>query len=96
MGAARGVLRGKFRVNHRGAINSKRGNKNFYKGKGAMREGHHTKHGNYVMEPRLMLDIQVPDMTDFQVRPPTCAWLADSCMPYLMCGTVDEIHGSRD
>ena len=70
MGVLRGFERGKFGKGQgkRGRLSAKRGNANYVKGTGGTREGRHTKHGNYVMDPKLMMTLDVPDLTDFEVR----------------------------
>lgn len=52
------------------AITSKRGNKNFYKGRGAPAPGHHTKWGGYHVDAARVATITfaAPDLTGFAVR----------------------------
>jgi large subunit ribosomal protein L41 len=50
------------------ALTSKRGNKNFYKGKGAAPTGHHTTKGGYRILNWKLPDYVVPDLTNFEVR----------------------------
>lgn len=45
LGILTGLGRISRRVGNRGALSAKRGNKNYYKGTGGRKEGHHTKHG---------------------------------------------------
>jgi hypothetical protein len=42
------------------SLNSKMGNKNFYKGRGARNEGTHTSKGGYVVRPERLLRIAPP------------------------------------
>jgi len=53
--------------------NAKRGNKNFYKGKGVPAVGRHTKHGGYVLVKWKLPEYVVPDLTDFKLQ----AFVAD-------------------
>jgi hypothetical protein len=48
-------------------LSSKRGNKNFYKGRGAHPTGHHTKHGGFRLDSWKLPDYVVPDLTNFEV-----------------------------
>ena len=48
-------------------LSSKRGNKNFYKGRGAQPTGHHTKHGGFRLDSWKLPDYVVPDLTNFEV-----------------------------
>jgi hypothetical protein len=52
------------------AITSKRGNKNFYKGRGAPAAGEHTRTGGYKVDRARVATITfvAPDLTGFQVR----------------------------
>ena len=49
-------------------LTSKRGNKNFYKGKGGRSLGKHTKLGGYRLLDWKLPDYVVPDLTNFEVR----------------------------
>ena len=62
---------GKFgrRFLRRAILNSKFGNKNFYKGRGARNEGTHTSKGGYVVRPERLLRIVAPDLTGFDLKP---------------------------
>ncbi len=53
---------GKFgrRSLRRSIMNSKMGNKNFYKGRGASNEGTHTNKGAYVVRPERLMRIVAP------------------------------------
>ena len=53
----------------RAILNSKVGNKNFYKGRGARNEGTHTAKGGYVVRPERLLKIVAPDLTGFDLKP---------------------------
>jgi hypothetical protein len=51
-------------------MNSKMGNKNFYKGRGANNEGTHTNKGAYVIRPERLMNIVVPtNLAAFPLRP---------------------------
>jgi len=50
-------------------LNSKRGNKNYYKGKGGTKEGRHTSKGRYIIDPLKRLELVVPDLTGFKLKP---------------------------
>lgn len=69
-GVLQGFLRGsKFQKSWSlKPLMSKKGNRNFYKGKGCRNEGRHTSKGRYVMNVKKMLDIQCPDLAGFEVR----------------------------
>lgn len=75
---------GKFgkRFLMRSALNSKMGNKNFYKGRGARNEGTHTTKGAYVVRPERLLEIIAPDLKGFQVR---SLGLADGALESAAC-----------
>lgn len=49
-------------------LTSKRGNKNFYKGKGVQPVGHHTNKGGYVILERKMPNYVVPDLAGFPLK----------------------------
>jgi hypothetical protein len=53
----------------RARITGKKGNQQFYKGKGAVKGGRHTKHGGYVMDPAKLKFWEVPDLTGFELTP---------------------------
>ncbi|KAK9818441.1 hypothetical protein WJX74_000878 [Apatococcus lobatus] len=65
--AVRGSTR---RVPRAGAtqLNSKRGPRNYYKGKGARATGRHTSKGRYVIDPDKLPNYVVPDLTGFQLK----------------------------
>lgn len=71
-GAGAAMLRGKFsrRQGRRGALTAKRGNKDFYKGKGGLKPGVHTPKGGYRFRDTKMIDYRVPDLTGFNVSDP--------------------------
>ncbi|CAN0112552.1 unnamed protein product, partial [Discosporangium mesarthrocarpum] len=50
-------------------LTSKKGNKNYYKGKGARKEGHLNSKGRFIVDPSLRLEIMAPDLTDFKLKP---------------------------
>lgn len=50
-------------------LNSKRGNKNFYKGKGCTNEGRLTSKGRFLVDPKRRLELMVPDLTGFKLKP---------------------------
>mmetsp|Transcript_46124 Transcript_46124/g.88012 ORF Transcript_46124/g.88012 Transcript_46124/m.88012 type:complete len:98 (-) Transcript_46124:1682-1975(-) len=49
--------------------NSKRGNKNFFKGKGVPAIGRHTRKGHYLVVPWKIPEYVVPDLTGFALKP---------------------------
>ena len=53
------------------ALNSKRGNKNFYKGRGAPSTGVHTPRGTYQQDPARIASLVfvAPDLTNTKLRP---------------------------
>jgi large subunit ribosomal protein L41 len=55
----------------RGNITSKRGNKNFYKGRGAPSMGHHAAHGKYLIdrEKYARQTFSVPNLKGFELKP---------------------------
>ncbi|XP_065056183.1 large ribosomal subunit protein mL41B-like [Rhopilema esculentum] len=53
----------------RGVMTSKRGNKNFYKGRGVRNPGFITKKGKFVVVPKKVPEFVVPDLTGFQLKP---------------------------
>lgn len=49
-------------------LTAKRAKKGFYKGKGGTQEGTHSgRAGKYIMDPKRMLELVVPDLTGFKV-----------------------------
>jgi len=50
-------------------LTTKRAKKGYVKGKGCTVEGRHLKNGRYVMDPKKMLKLIVPDLTDFKLKP---------------------------
>ena len=49
-------------------LNTKRAGKGYYKGKGSTKEGTFTgRAGRFVMNPSMMLELVVPDLTGFKV-----------------------------
>ena len=56
-----------------GSVSSKRGNKNFYKGKGGKKYGKPDLHGIFQLRPQGKPSWSIPDLVDFKVRrPPSC------------------------
>ncbi|RDD44511.1 39S ribosomal protein L41, mitochondrial [Trichoplax sp. H2] len=68
MSILQAVVRGFLRGAERG-MTSKRGNKNFYKGRGAKSSGTKTKRGGFVVQPHKIPELMVPDLTDFELKP---------------------------
>eukprot|EP00908_Phaeocystis_cordata_P026148 Transcript_8617.p2 GENE.Transcript_8617~~Transcript_8617.p2 ORF type:complete len:125 (-),score=32.15 Transcript_8617:252-626(-) len=52
-----------------GNFSPKRGNKNFYKGKGGNKYGKSDKHGNFQLRPQGKPDWSIPDLADFKLKP---------------------------
>ena len=50
-------------------LTSKRGNKNYYKGKGATKEGRLTSKGRFIVDKLKRLQLVVPDLTGFKLKP---------------------------
>lgn len=50
-------------------LNSKRGNKNFYKGKGVQSTGTHTSKGGYRLLEHKLPNFKVPDLAGFKLLP---------------------------
>ena len=50
-------------------MTGKRGNKDFYKGRGAKSTGFHTRKGSYIIQPHKLRDFVVPDLTGFKLKP---------------------------
>ena len=50
-------------------MNSKFGNKNYVKGRGARNEGTHTNKGGYVVRPERLMRIVAPDFTGCTLKP---------------------------
>eukprot|EP00112_Aurelia_sp_Birch-Aquarium-sp1_P013708 Seg2921.5 transcript_id=Seg2921.5/GoldUCD/mRNA.D3Y31 product="39S ribosomal protein L41-B mitochondrial" pseudo=true protein_id=Seg2921.5/GoldUCD/D3Y31 len=53
----------------RGVMTGKRGNKNFYKGRGVRNPGFLTRHGNFRVVPKKVPEFIVPDLTGFELKP---------------------------
>eukprot|EP00049_Salpingoeca_infusionum_P004964 m.86403 g.86403 ORF g.86403 m.86403 type:complete len:91 (+) comp12805_c0_seq1:113-385(+) len=64
-GVATAMLRGA----RRGVMTSKRGNKNFYKGRGASPTGYHTRKGGYVQDPFKRVEFVVPNLENCELKP---------------------------
>lgn len=63
------LFRGALMGARRDPMTSKRGNKEFYKGRGARPAGVPTKSGGYLILQNRIPHIVVPDLTDFQLKP---------------------------
>lgn len=50
-------------------LTSKRGPKDYYKGKGALATGVHTRKGGYKVQKEKAPDFVVPDLTGFKLKP---------------------------
>lgn len=59
------VQRGAKKLN--GPLSPKRGNKNYYKGKGGWKGGSLDKHGNFRKDYSKMKFLVVPDLTNFEL-----------------------------
>lgn len=71
-GAVFAFVRGSRRVPSRGwgtSFTSKRGNKKFYKGRGAESTGAHTHTGHFQILPYKRPNYIIPDLTGFEVSP---------------------------
>ena len=49
-------------------LTTKRAGKGYYKGNGCRSEGRHTSKGKFIMDRSKMLELIVPDLTDFKVN----------------------------
>mmetsp|Transcript_11420 Transcript_11420/g.13094 ORF Transcript_11420/g.13094 Transcript_11420/m.13094 type:complete len:94 (-) Transcript_11420:1150-1431(-) len=52
-----------------GNVSPKRGNRLYYKGKGGLKPGRHTKHGRYVLDPKRKKELVVPELEGFTLKP---------------------------
>jgi len=70
LGVFTGFLRGRL-VPRTGLsqLTGKRGNKNYYKGKGCRTMGRHTRKGKYILMEEKMPDYMVPDLLGFKLQP---------------------------
>ncbi|XP_068634413.1 uncharacterized protein [Aristolochia californica] len=50
-------------------LTSKRGSKNYYKGKNCKPTGFHTRKGGYVVMDEKLPNYVVPDLTNFKLKP---------------------------
>lgn len=50
-------------------LNTKRAGKGYYKGKGCTSEGRLTSKGKFIADPLKKLQLIVPDLTDFPLKP---------------------------
>jgi large subunit ribosomal protein L41 len=71
LGILVGLLRGGRAVPKSGigALTSKRGPRNFYKGKGCKSTGRHTSKGAYVLMEEKLPKYVVPDLTNCKLKP---------------------------
>ena len=69
LGVLRGLLRRSGSHTPLGNFSSKRGNKNFYKGKGGNKYGKPDKHGRFQLRPQGKPTWLIPDLSEFKVRP---------------------------
>lgn len=65
LGAFKGLLMGARRI----AMTSKRGNRRFYKGRGAKSAGSHTNKGHYLIKDNKIPEIVVPQLDGFKLKP---------------------------
>ncbi|KAK3744583.1 hypothetical protein QZH41_016101, partial [Actinostola sp. cb2023] len=61
------LLEGLLRGATRGVLTGKKGNKQFYKGRGVRPPGYHTSKGGYKIVQRKVPEFIVPDLTGFEV-----------------------------
>lgn len=88
LGVVGPVGRASRRLGNRGGLNSKRGNKGFYKGKGGRKEGKHTKHGAYVVQEHKLMEIVAPaGLSDTKLKP-YVAW--DTVAPRKPADALEE------
>ncbi|CBK22456.2 uncharacterized protein [Blastocystis hominis] len=50
-------------------LSPKRGNREYYKGNGCRPTGRHTSHGGYICEKDKAVVFDVPDLTNFKLKP---------------------------
>ncbi|GAX10481.1 hypothetical protein FisN_21Lh179 [Fistulifera solaris] len=50
-------------------LTTKRAHKGFYKGNGATKEGRLTSKGKFIVDPLRRLELVVPDLTGFKLKP---------------------------
>ncbi|EDO31931.1 predicted protein [Nematostella vectensis] len=63
------VIRGIIRGATRGVLTGKKGNKNFYKGRGVRPPGFHTRRGEYKIVQRKVPEFIVPDLSGCDLKP---------------------------
>ncbi|KAK3740557.1 hypothetical protein QZH41_016100 [Actinostola sp. cb2023] len=63
------IVRGLLRGATRGVLTGKKGNKQFYKGRGVRPPGYHTSKGGYKIVQRKVPEFIVPDLTGFELKP---------------------------
>lgn len=50
-------------------LTTKRARKGFYKGKGGTKEGRHNSKGRYIIDPRKRVELIIPDLEGFKLKP---------------------------
>mmetsp|Transcript_4064 Transcript_4064/g.7817 ORF Transcript_4064/g.7817 Transcript_4064/m.7817 type:complete len:99 (-) Transcript_4064:47-343(-) len=50
-------------------LTTKKAGKGFYKGKGGTKEGRHTSKGRYIIDPKKRVELIVPDLAGFKLKP---------------------------
>lgn len=50
-------------------LTTKKAGKGFYKGNGATKEGHRIKGGKFRLDPEKMLQLMIPDLEGFKLKP---------------------------
>ncbi|KAI9106177.1 mitochondrial ribosomal protein L27-domain-containing protein [Phlyctochytrium arcticum] len=63
------AIRGLARGATRGVMNSKQGNKNFYKGTGSGRMGRWTARGRFLLEPWRFRSWEIPELSNCELKP---------------------------
>lgn len=71
------------RLGKRGVLNSKRGNKNYFKGYNSRIEGTHSTKGAYFIREERLLRIIAPDLSGFTLK------------PYVHAAVKQPRHGQR-
>jgi hypothetical protein len=62
-------------------LHRKHGDKNYYKGTGSAKTGHLNSKGRFQVDPSLLPDIVVPDLSEFKVSKALSAPFYISCGP---------------
>merc|ERR1711991_964204 len=62
---------GKYGSNrkHKGSLSSKEQPRGWYKGSGSRKLGRHTRKGKFILEPWLVPEVIVPDLSGTELRP---------------------------